>query len=73
MVISKITWIVSSPLWTDGDFCHQGQDTEFAQNKIVEKYWHDHSSESSWEAISDGTISFSIQSFLGENAFSEFF
>jgi hypothetical protein len=26
-------------------------------SKIVETYWHDHSLESSWEALSDGTIS----------------
>jgi hypothetical protein len=28
--------------------------------KIVETYWHDHSLESSWGALSDDTISFSI-------------
>jgi hypothetical protein len=33
---------------------------------IVETYWHDHSLESSWGALSDGTISSSIQPFLGE-------
>jgi hypothetical protein len=33
--------------------------------KIVERYWHDHSLESTWGALSDGTISFLIQ-FLGE-------
>jgi hypothetical protein len=42
--------------------------------KIVETYWHDHSLESSWGALSDGTICFSIQfqpfnsNFLGKNA-----
>jgi hypothetical protein len=38
---------------------------------IVETYSHDHSLESSWGALSDGTISFSIQLFLGESAFYE--
>jgi hypothetical protein len=41
--------------------------------KIVETYWLEHSLESSWWALSEGTISFSIQLFPGENAFSEFF
>jgi hypothetical protein len=41
--------------------------------KIVGTYWHDHSLESSWGALSDGTISFFIQPFSGENAFSGFF
>jgi hypothetical protein len=31
---------------------------------IVGTYWHDHSLESSWGALSDGTIVFPIQSFL---------
>jgi hypothetical protein len=31
--------------------------------KIVETFWHDHSLESSWGALSDGTISFAIQLF----------
>jgi hypothetical protein len=39
---------------------------------IVETYWHDHSLESSWGALSDGTISFSIHPFW-RGAFSEFF
>jgi hypothetical protein len=34
---------------------------------IVGTYWHDHSLESSWEALSDGSISFSIQFILVEN------
>jgi hypothetical protein len=34
--------------------------------KIAKTYWHDHLLESSCGALSDGTISFSIQSFLGE-------
>jgi hypothetical protein len=34
--------------------------------KIVETYWHDHSLESSGVALSDGTISSSIQPFSGE-------
>jgi hypothetical protein len=29
--------------------------------KIIETYWHDHSLESAWEALSDSPISFSIQ------------
>jgi hypothetical protein len=41
--------------------------------KIVETYWHDHSLENSWGALSDGTIRFSIQPFSGGNAFSESF
>jgi hypothetical protein len=56
-------------LRTDGDFCYQGRDTEIAKkNNIVETYWHDHSLERSWGALSDGTISFSIQ-FSGEECF----
>jgi hypothetical protein len=34
--------------------------------KIVETYWHDHLLESSWEALSDGTISFSVHPFSGK-------
>jgi hypothetical protein len=34
--------------------------------QIVKTYWHDHSLESSWVALSDGTITFSIQLFSGE-------
>jgi hypothetical protein len=34
--------------------------------KIVETYWHDHSLESCWGGLSDGTISFSIHSFFWE-------
>jgi hypothetical protein len=34
--------------------------------RIVETYWHDHSFERFWGALSDGTISFSIQPFSGE-------
>jgi hypothetical protein len=52
-------------LRTGGEFCRQGQDTEIAQTKIVKTYWHDHSVESSWGALSDGTISFPIQPFSG--------
>jgi hypothetical protein len=40
--------------------------------KIVKTYWHDHSLENLWEALSDGAISFSIQFILGGNQFSEF-
>jgi hypothetical protein len=40
--------------------------------KIVETYRHDHSLESFRGALSDGTISLSIEQFSGENAFSEF-
>jgi hypothetical protein len=55
-----INWV------TDCDFCHQGRDTKIAQKvKIVETYWHDHSLESSWEALYDGAISCSIQFILG--------
>jgi hypothetical protein len=57
-----------NPLRTDGNFCHQqGQDSEIAQKifKIVKTYWHDHSLESSWEALSDGTISFFYFPILG--------
>jgi hypothetical protein len=44
------------------------------QFKIVWTYWHDHSLESSWGALSDGTIGFPIQLFFGGKiAFSEFF
>jgi hypothetical protein len=46
-------------LRTDGDFCHQGRGTQKSCPKkcrIVETYWHDHSLESSWGALSDGTI-----------------
>jgi hypothetical protein len=51
-------------LRTASDFCHQGWDTEIAQKfKIVETYWHNHSLESSSGALSDGAISFFIQSF----------
>jgi hypothetical protein len=54
---------------TDGDFCHQGRDTE-----IVGTYWHDHSLESSWGALSEGTIYvFCFNNFQEENAFSDFF
>jgi hypothetical protein len=53
-----------------GDFCHQGRDTEIAQTfKIVAPYWHDHSLESSSDALSDGTISFSIHQLPGEICF----
>jgi hypothetical protein len=41
--------------------------------KIVTTYRHDNSLESSCSALSDDTISFKIQPFLWENAFSEFF
>jgi hypothetical protein len=34
--------------------------------KIVETYWHDHSLEKSWGALSDGTIGFLIQPFVGK-------
>jgi hypothetical protein len=40
--------------------------------QIVETYCHDHSLESTWEALSDGTISFSILPSSG-NAFSDFY
>jgi hypothetical protein len=53
-------------LRTDGNFRHQGPE----KFKIVESYY-DHSLESSWGALSDGNIRFSIQPFSGENAFSQ--
>jgi hypothetical protein len=61
-------WVwYSNSLTTDGDFCHQGWDTEIAQKiKIVEIYRHDHSLESSWGSHSDGTIRFSFQQFWGD-------
>jgi hypothetical protein len=34
------------------------------QSKIVVTYWHDHSLESSWEALSDSTIIFSIYIYI---------
>jgi uncharacterized membrane protein len=34
--------------------------------KIVATYWHDHSLESSWDALSDGAISFSFHQFPEE-------
>jgi hypothetical protein len=37
--------------------------------RIVEKYWHDHSLESSWGALFDGTISFEIQPSSGKSIF----
>jgi hypothetical protein len=47
--------------------CHQGRDTEIDPKfKIVITYWHDHSLKSSWGALSDGTIHFSIQQFSEE-------
>jgi hypothetical protein len=43
-------------------------ETEIAQiNWIVETYWHDHSLESSWGVLSDGTISFLFIHFLADN------
>jgi hypothetical protein len=39
---------------------------------IVETYWHDHSLESSWVALSDGTISFLIQWVSGKCNFWNF-
>jgi hypothetical protein len=47
-------------LWTDGDFCHQGRNSEIAPFKIVGTYWHDHSLENCWGALSDGTVGFTI-------------
>jgi hypothetical protein len=46
-----------------GDFCHQ----DIAQNIL--DFRHDHSLESSWGALSDGTIHFSIQPFSGKKFF----
>jgi hypothetical protein len=39
-------------LRTVEDFCHQGQ----AQKIVQKTYWHDHSLESAWGALSDGNI-----------------
>jgi hypothetical protein len=57
----------------------QGRDTEIAQAKdfkIVGTYWHNHSLESSWGALSDGTgtstIKFLINHFRWKNAFLKF-
>jgi hypothetical protein len=61
----KLVWKIQAC-----DLCH----TEIAKKiKIVETYRHDHALEMSWGALSDGTITFSIQLFPGENAFPEFF
>jgi hypothetical protein len=62
MLILNIDLTTAPALWqpsdshSDGDFCHQGRDTEIAQKnfKIFETYWHDHSLESSWGTLSDG-------------------
>jgi hypothetical protein len=42
---------------TGGDF-FQGRDTEIGRQNTVATYWHDHSLESSWGGLSDGTIIF---------------
>jgi hypothetical protein len=58
---------------TDGDFCHQGRDTEFAQNILDCRNlltWPFMTLESSWwGALSDGTISLSIHPFSGGGIF----
>jgi hypothetical protein len=41
--------------------------------EFVETYWHDHSLESSWGALSDGTISLSIPPLSGEKCISWIF
>jgi hypothetical protein len=52
---------------------HMGETQKLAQKfKIVETYWHGHSLESSWGALSDGTISFSIKLFWGKMHFLNF-
>jgi hypothetical protein len=49
-------------LRTDGDSVTKGGTQKLLKYfKIVESYWHDHSLESSWKALSDGNISCSIQ------------
>jgi hypothetical protein len=50
---------------TDVDFCHQGGTQKLSKNKIIETYWHDHSLESSWGALSDGTIILFDSTILG--------
>jgi hypothetical protein len=73
-ILFSVEICVFNSLGTDGDFCHQGRDTEIAKKcNIVRTYWHGHSLESTWGALSDGTINFSIQPFFGENAISIFF
>jgi hypothetical protein len=46
-----------------GDNSHRNCPKKF---KIVETYWHDHSLESFWGALSDGTISWLIHPFSGD-------
>jgi hypothetical protein len=41
--------------------------------KIVGTYWHDHSLEHTWGALSNGTISFLIQLFWGGINFLNFY
>jgi hypothetical protein len=62
-------------LCTDGGFRHRGRDTEIAHNLRLSERTDDHSLESSWGALSDGTISClvcSLTKFWGKS-FSDFF
>jgi hypothetical protein len=57
-------------LRTDSDFCHQEWHTEIDKKlKIFETYRHDHSLESSGEALSDVTMSFAINPFQGKKIY----
>jgi hypothetical protein len=57
---------------TDGDFGHEGQDTEIAQTRLSEPT----DMTRHWKALEDNflmvTISFSIQTFLGKSFFRNF-
>jgi hypothetical protein len=65
-----ITWFSSSR--TDDDFCHQGRDTEIAPKYLRLSKPTDMTIISSRGALSDGTISFSIEPFLGKMHFLNF-
>jgi hypothetical protein len=58
-----------SDLWTDGETSKSGTQKLPKKFKIVETYGRDHSLESSWRALSDAMISFSIQPFPGKYIF----
>jgi hypothetical protein len=63
--------IIINSLRTDGDFCHQGQDTEIAPKilKIFETYRHDMTFIG--KLLRSTFISFLIHPFWGESVFSE--
>jgi hypothetical protein len=54
-----------NPLRTDSDFCHQGRDTEIAQ--IILRLSKPTDMNIFWKALSDGTISCSIQPMFGKS------